>query len=101
MRKLSKRVRQQRAKADAEAHVRKHGLADLNDWAYSIAFQWGFEEDEPMIEWLAAFMRTIPDKMKAEEAERSKERKALFKKRSEMLQPVQSDDWLKRFNSDS
>jgi hypothetical protein len=46
MRKLPRRVRLQRALDEAEAHVRKFGLADLDDWAYSYAFHWGFEDDQ-------------------------------------------------------
>ncbi len=68
MRKLSKRVRQQRAKAEAEAHVRKFGIADIDDWAYSIAAHWGFVDDDDFIEWLAAFMRFVSANIEAEKA---------------------------------
>lgn len=79
MRKLSKKVRQQKAVAEAEAYVRKHGLKDVDDVAYSIAFHWGFEEDEGMIAWLVSFMRTIPDKMEAEKLARHRMKIAYMK----------------------
>jgi hypothetical protein len=46
MRKLSRKVRLQKALENAEAHVRKIGTDDLEDWAYTYAVDWGFEEDE-------------------------------------------------------
>jgi hypothetical protein len=46
MRKLSRKVRLQKAFSNAEAHVRKIGTDDLEDWAYTYAVDWGFEEDE-------------------------------------------------------
>jgi hypothetical protein len=70
MRKLSKRVRQQRAKAEAEAHVRKFGIGDVDDWAYSIAAHWGFVDNDDFIEWVAAFMRFVNANIEAEKAAR-------------------------------
>jgi hypothetical protein len=68
MGKLSKKLRIARAKAEAEAHVRKHGLAEVDDWAYSIAAHWGFVDDDKFIEWLAAFMRFVGANIEAENA---------------------------------
>jgi hypothetical protein len=75
MRKLSKRVRQQKAVAEAEAHVRKFGLHNVDDWAYSIAAHWGFVDDDNIIIWLIAFMRSVPDKMEVEKVIRDQKNK--------------------------
>ncbi len=47
MRRLAKKVRLERAKAEAVAHVRQYGWKNLDDWIFTIAFHWGFEDDIP------------------------------------------------------
>lgn len=47
MKKLSKKLRLERAVQEAEEHGKVFGIRQADDWVYSIAFHWGFEEDIP------------------------------------------------------
>jgi hypothetical protein len=49
----------QHALAEAAAHVRMHGLERVDDWAYTLAVAWGFEDDEKFIDEIAQHMQDI------------------------------------------
>jgi len=52
-------TRKELALAQAAAHVRLHGLAQVEDWAYTYAVAGGFEDDEPFIAEIAQHMQDV------------------------------------------
>jgi hypothetical protein len=87
MRKLSRKVRLENAIKEVEAHVRKFGIADIQDWGYSFAVHWGFEEDEAVVEQLIAHMQSVDQHIKDE-----KQRVKQAKMNARRPTPV-PDDW--------
>lgn len=89
MSKLPRKRRFEMAMGEAEFHVRKFGMVDFEDWAYSYAVHWGFEEDEKVIESIAAHMKAVSH----QEIEKKKQD---WKARRERLIPKPApDDWPK------
>jgi hypothetical protein len=52
-------TRKELALAEAAAHVRLHGLAQVEDWAYTFAVAGGLEDDEQFIAEIAQHMQDV------------------------------------------
>ena len=62
MRKLSKKIRLERAIKEAEERGKTGELKGVDDWIFSIAFHWGFEEDIPAQKIISeAFLRAFDE----------------------------------------
>lgn len=93
MRKLSKKVRLEKALQEAEAHVREWGTADLDYWVDNYAFNWGFEDDQAVIASITQVMMATDQAIQAEKTKVEAELEESERLRLQEQTKLQQEEW--------